>query len=51
MVINISLKDLASVNSDYAALFPTDEYIHIAGFLTKPVSPDTLLEYMSRLLG
>jgi len=38
-------------NSDYAALFPTDEYIHIAGFLTKPVSPDTLLDYVSRLLG
>jgi len=25
-------------NTDYAALFPTDEYISIDGFLSKPVS-------------
>ena len=37
-------------NTDYAALFPTDEYVHIAGFLTKPVAPDVLLDYVTRLL-
>ncbi|NLG27170.1 MAG: hypothetical protein GX557_04630 [Chloroflexi bacterium] len=37
-------------NSDYAALFPTDEYIHIRGFLTKPISPEALLERVTALL-
>lgn len=37
-------------NSDYAALFPTDEYIHIDGFISKPVAPDTLLERVGALL-
>ena len=37
-------------NTDYAALFPTDEFVHIAGFLTKPVAPDTLLENVGRLI-
>jgi len=30
-------------NSDYAELFPTDEYVHLDAFLTKPVAPDRLL--------
>jgi CheY-like chemotaxis protein len=38
-------------NTDYAALFPTDEYVHINTFLTKPVLPDRLLREVSRLLG
>lgn len=38
-------------NSDYAALFPTDEYIHINGFISKPVSSDALLGRVSELLG
>ncbi|HUT14804.1 MAG TPA: response regulator [Anaerolineae bacterium] len=38
-------------NSDYAALFPTDEYIHIDGFISKPVSSDVLLGRVSELLG
>jgi len=38
-------------NSDYAALFPTDEYIHINGFISKPVSSNALLERVSELLG
>ena len=38
-------------NTDYAALFPTDEYVHISAFMTKPVPPDRLLEQVSRLLG
>ena len=38
-------------NTDYAALFPTDEYVHINTFLTKPVLPDRLLREVDRLLG
>ena len=37
-------------NTDYAALFPTDEYISIDGFLSKPVSPKLLLERVAALL-
>jgi len=37
-------------NMDYAALFPTDEYIHIDAFLTRPVPPDRLLKEVKRLL-
>ena len=38
-------------NIDYAALFPTDEYIHIDGFMSKPISPDSLLRTVQRLLA
>jgi len=38
-------------NTDYAALFPTDEYISIDGFLSKPVPPELLLQRVSELLG
>jgi len=38
-------------NTDYAALFPTDEYVHIDAFLTKPVLPDRLLQEVSKLLA
>lgn len=37
-------------NTDYAALFPTDEYISIDGFLSKPVSPELLLQRVTELL-
>jgi len=37
-------------NTDYAALFPTDEYISIDGFLSKPVAPQALLERVEQLL-
>jgi len=37
-------------NSDYAALFPTDEYIHIDAFVSKPISPDVLLSRTRSLL-
>ena len=37
-------------NTDYAALFPTDEYVHISAFMTKPISPDQLLSQVSKLL-
>ena len=38
-------------NTDYAELFPTDEYVHISAFLTKPVPPDQLLGQVQRLLA
>ena len=38
-------------NSDYAALFPTDEYIHIDEFVSKPIAPNDLLMRVSRLLA
>lgn len=37
-------------NSDYAALFPTDEYIHIDDFVSKPIAPQDLLTRVGRLL-
>ncbi|MHB9034811.1 MAG: response regulator [Anaerolineae bacterium] len=37
-------------NSDYAALFPSDEFIHIDEFVSKPIAPTNLLERVSRLL-
>jgi CheY-like chemotaxis protein len=40
----------SSANPDYAALFPTDEYVSIDGFLSKPVAPDVLLQRISELL-
>ncbi|MBN1581726.1 MAG: response regulator [Anaerolineae bacterium] len=38
-------------NTDYAALFPTDEYINISAFLTKPISSEQLLGQIKRLLS
>ena len=37
-------------NTDYAALFPTDEYIHLDTFLTKPIAADRLIREVNRLL-
>ncbi|MGC9359147.1 MAG: response regulator [Anaerolineae bacterium] len=37
-------------NSDYRELFPTDEYIHIDDFVSKPIAPDDLLNRVGRLL-
>ena len=37
-------------NSDYAALFPTDEYIHIDDFVSKPIAPNDLLRRVGALL-
>ncbi len=37
-------------NSDYAALFPTDEYVHINDFVSKPIAPDDLLRRVKALL-
>ncbi|MBC7251841.1 MAG: response regulator [Anaerolineae bacterium] len=38
-------------NTDYAALFPTDEYVNIDGFLSKPISSEQLLSHVKRLIG
>lgn len=37
-------------NTDYLALFPTDESIHIDAFLTKPIAPAELVRQVGRLL-
>ncbi|MBC7232818.1 MAG: response regulator [Chloroflexi bacterium] len=37
-------------SSDYAAMFPTDEYVPVESFLSKPVSPEQLLSEIQRLL-
>jgi CheY-like chemotaxis protein len=37
-------------NTDYLALFPTDESIHISAFLTKPVAPADLLRNVEKLV-
>lgn len=37
-------------NTDYLALFPTDESIHIDAFITKPIAPKELLRQVARFL-
>jgi two-component system, OmpR family, alkaline phosphatase synthesis response regulator PhoP len=37
-------------NTDYAELFPTDEYIHINAFLSKPISADQLMRQVNKHL-
>jgi len=37
-------------NSDYASLFPTDDYIHIDDFVSKPIAPGDLLARVAGLL-
>jgi hypothetical protein len=37
-------------STGYAELFPTDEYVHLDTFLSKPVSPERLLHEVGRLL-
>jgi len=38
-------------NTDYAELFPTDEYIHIRGFMSKPIQPAGLIKQVNKLLA
>jgi len=38
-------------NTDYAVLFPTDEYLHIDGFMSKSISHEKLLRTIEQLLG
>ncbi len=37
-------------NTDYAELFPTDEYIHIRAFMSKPIQPAGLIKQVNKLL-
>lgn len=37
-------------STEYAQLFPTDEYVHLDSFLSKPVSPERLVQEVKRLL-
>jgi twitching motility two-component system response regulator PilH len=37
-------------NTDYAELFPTDEYIHINAFVSKPISAEELIRQVNRHL-
>ncbi len=49
---NIPIIMVTSIaNTDYAALFPTDESVHINGFLSKPIAPDVLIRQVNRLLA
>ncbi len=49
---NIPIIMVTSIaNTDYAALFPTDESVHINGFLSKPIVPDVLIRQVNRLLA
>ena len=48
---NIPIIMITSIaNTDYAELFPTDEYVHLDTFLVKPVAPDRLVKEVNRLL-
>ncbi len=38
-------------SSEYAAMFPTDEYVPVENFLSKPVGPEQLLTEVRRLLA
>jgi Lrp/AsnC family transcriptional regulator, regulator for asnA, asnC and gidA len=38
-------------SSDYAGMFPTDEYLPVDNFVSKPVNPSQLLAEVKRLLG
>lgn len=38
-------------SSDYAGMFPTDEYVPVESFLSKPVGPKQLLDEVGRLLS
>ncbi len=37
-------------NTDYLALFPTDENIHIDAFVTKPIAPKELLRQVAKFV-
>ena len=42
---------VSSISStSYAELFPTDEYLHVRTFLSKPIRPADLAKQVSRLL-
>ena len=49
---NIPILMVTSIaNTDYAELFPTDEYIHIEAFLSKPIDPENLIKKIRRYVS
>lgn len=38
-------------NTDYAELFPTDEYVRLDSFMSKPIKPERLVKEVNRLLA
>ncbi len=48
---NIPIIMVTSIaNTDYAELFPTDEYIHINAFMSKPFSGEALMKQVNKFL-
>jgi CheY-like chemotaxis protein len=48
---NIPIIMVTSIaNTDYAELFPTDEFIHINAFLSKPFSGEALMKQVNKYL-
>ena len=45
----IMVSSIAS--TEYAELFPTDEYLHVDRWLSKPIQPDELLKAVARFVG
>ena len=37
-------------STEYAEMFPTDEYVHVNAFLSKPVKPAELIRQVNRCL-
>jgi len=51
MIKDIPIIMVTSIaNTDYAELFPTDEYIPIDAFLSKPIDPDRLIKKVKKSL-
>lgn len=48
----IPLVMISSIAStDHAQMFPTDEYVHLDRWLSKPVQPEELLKTVKHLIG
>jgi CheY-like chemotaxis protein len=48
---NIPIIMVTSIaNTDYIELFPTDEYIHISAFLSKPISAEEFIRQVNKHL-
>ncbi len=48
---NVPILMLSSIaDTPYAASFPTDQYLHIIEFISKPIEPETLLEKVKKAL-
>jgi len=54
---NVALRDVpvlmvsSITSSPMAGMFPTDEYLPIDGWLSKPVQPQTLLKKVASIVG